>query len=206
MCNFPVYDYARIQRVTADLFLWQGLRFVPFGLTYLIVAAGFNPWWPVPDRWIAATLVGGLLVSSVAFWAISAYYQRAFGQVRGLSGLHRRREGIKWLIVYPALGASLMVDGVLRPNIFVSGLVWAAAIVAYWWSTGRGRPHYLVGAALLAIFSVLPALGLLTGVRPLFSAFFALLGVLAIMSGILDHLELAHLLRPVQRERHEHAV
>ncbi len=87
--------------------------------------------------------------------------------------------------------------GVVRLPIFITGIVWAAATLAYWWSTGRGRPHYLGAALLFASTSAWPALGVATRGHAMMNLFLAVLGATYMINGVLDHLELRRTLPPV---------
>jgi hypothetical protein len=142
-------------------------------------------------------LLAVVVVGAFASTAIGRHYQRTFGQVQGIPGHHRRRTTAKWALVYPAMAASLVVDGVLEPRIFISGFVWGAAIAAYWWSTGRGRPHYLIAVALLFAFAFLPTAGIIAVGRPILSLFFVVMGGIYIVGGGLDHLALRKVLPPI---------
>jgi len=137
-----------------------------------------------------------LFVSS----ALGRYYKRTFGQVRALDGQHARRDTIKWLLVYPALLVAFLVDVYLQPQILVSEIAWAIAILGYWHSTGRGRGHYLWASALLMLIGLAPAAGLAPSGRASMSLFFGLLGLIYVVGGVLDHRELRRLLPPVPSE------
>jgi hypothetical protein len=181
-------DLDTTRRVTANLWFWQGLRWAPVGP----VAAGAAVLASVADGelFLAVSAVGLLL----AWWAYKradAYYIRRYGVVRLKLGQHRRRERIKWFAVYPAMLASLIVDIVVRPPVFVTGPVWAAAILLYRHSTGGGRTHYFAAGALLAALAPLPVLGLVEAGDPIMVLWLALTGVLYAVCGVLDHLELA---------------
>lgn len=196
----------RIRSVTDNYFFWQGLRLVPMGAALLVVALRWTAWWPLRDPWSDLALLLVLVVGLIASWAIGSSYRRTFGDVRGRPGAHARRDTVKWLIVYPVMAAALVVDGLLRPPVFVTGPVWGAATAAYWWSTGRGRPHYLVAAILLAGFGALPALGLVGSGKAAIAPFFALLGVIYMVGGVLDHFELKRLFGPVPPDGDETAI
>lgn len=98
------------------------------------------------------------------------------------------------------MGASLVVDAVVAGPVFLSGPVYAAALVGYWYSTGRGRHHYLPLAAATAPIRALAAATALIGLVPLFGpsqrgevlfpVFFAWLGLLYVVGGLLDHVAL----------------
>lgn len=70
------------------------------------------------------------------------YYSRTMGHVSPDLSLTKRRSAVKWFVIYPAMGLSLVIDGLLTPPLFATGAVWAVAFVLYWWSTGRGRELY----------------------------------------------------------------
>ena len=199
MTSSPAMDLERIRSVTANYFFWQGLRWVPGGVVMLVLALADLGVLPAPRWGGAATLV--LLAAAMYVSArLGRYYARTFGRVRGTPGQHARREAIKWRLVYPAMALSLVADAWLRWPFFLSGVVWAAAVVAYWWSTGRGREHYLVAATLLALTALLPAAGLVLPGKQILDVFIALVGIIFIVGGILDHLELRRILRPAHAD------
>ncbi len=183
----------RIHQVTANYFFWQGLRFVPMGAALLLLAI-ITQWatLPAPARklLIVLILVLGLALSS----AVGRYYNRAFGSVRGIPGRHARREAVKWTVVYPLLFLSMIIDAMWKGPIFVTGPIWGAATLAYWWSTGRGRLHYLAVALLLAATAFLPALGVVPRGTPMLNLFLGILGAIYIVAGLLDHFELVRLM------------
>ena len=86
--------------------------------------------------------------------------------------------------------ASIFIDILLAPKVFISGAVWAAALLAYRASTGGGRPHYFVGAALLAALTPLPLAGVVAAGRPMVVLWAVMVGLLYLVLGSLDHLEL----------------
>lgn len=190
----------RVREVTENYYFWQGLRWIPGGLVLVVAGLRWSDWWPLTgaanDGLLLAVIVFAVLASSV----IGRHYRRAFGQVHGIPHQHRRRTAIKWTLVYPAMAGSLVVDGLLEPQFLISGVVWGAAIAAYWWSTGRGRPHYLVAVAGLFAFAFLPAMGVVATGRPLLSLFFVVIGGIYIVGGLLDHLELRSVLPPIPPE------
>jgi hypothetical protein len=187
----------RIRGVTANYFFWQGLRWVPGGFIMLIAGLIWSDWWPFTGLAEDAVLIGALLAALGASMVIGRYYRRTFGHVSGIPGQHARRNAIKWFVFYPAMAASLLVDGLTRGPIFLSGIIWGVAIVAYWWSTGRGRHHYLVAAGGLMVLAFLPTLNVVASGTPILSLFFIVLGGIYMVGGVLDHLELRRLLPPV---------
>lgn len=198
----------RIQQVTANYFLWQGLRFIPFGLLFLLGAIGFleQPLWPYTVLPSEGVLLIATLLAFVAFQGIGTYYERTFGRVQGAPGIHRRRNLVKWWVVYPAVGVSLILDWMLQGPLFFSGIVWAVAVLAYWWSTGRGRMHYLVAVTVLACFTFFPAFHLVAPGKPIFVLFYAIVGVTFILGGLLDHRELTKFFASIQEQTHERSL
>jgi hypothetical protein len=187
----------RVREVTDNFFFWQGLRWIPAGLVLVVAGLSWTEGWPLNDAASTALLLAVLAVGAFASSAIGRHYQRTFGQVRGIPGHHRRRTATKWALVYPAMAGSLVVDAVLEPRVFISGFVWGAAIAAYWWSTGRGRPHYVIAVALLFTFAILPTVGTIAVGRPILSLFFVVVGGIYMVGGLLDHLALRRVLPPI---------
>jgi hypothetical protein len=181
-------DLETARQVTANVWFWQGLRWAPGGLVFLMVALTPVLMNDTLAVWLSWT--GAFALWVYLYRLADRYYARRFGVVVGLVGAHRRRERVKWLVAYPAMTASIFVDLLVAPELFVSGLVWAAALLAYRASTGGGRPHYFVGAALLAALTPLPALGVLANGRPMVVLWATVVGLLYLIMGGLDHLEL----------------
>lgn len=186
----------RLGSVTANYFFWQGLRWVPVGLILVLAGLLWSDWWPFTG-WVEDTLLIGVLLVALGLSAgIGRYYRQAFGHVSLRPRQHARRNVVKWLVFYPAMTISLLVDGLTRIPFFLSGLVWGTAIIAYWWSTGRGRHHYVVAGALVGGLTFLPAAGVVDVGSDILSLFFVVLGVIYMVGGVLDHLELRRLLPP----------
>ncbi len=124
-------DLVIARRVTANVWFWQGLRWAPGGLVFLLVA-------------LTALLPRG--------WTL-----------------------LQWLC-------------------------WTGAIALWWYlcraadsyraSTGGGRAHYFVGAALLSALTPLPLAGVVEPGRPIVILWAATVGALYLVLGSLDHLEL----------------
>lgn len=186
-----VGDLDVVRRVTENYFFWQGLRWVPFGILFLIFGAammtdGDND--VLLDVLLLVAVTAALLVNT---W-LDRYYARTFGRVTDRARAHRRRTVLKWALVYPALVAAVAIDLTVAPPLLVSGPMWAGAMVAYWVSTGRGRPHVLVAAAATLFTVLIP----LTGASPdhNFGIFFVVVGMVYVVVGLLDHRELVGVL------------
>jgi hypothetical protein len=182
-----------LRRITRDLWYWQGLRFAPMGIVGFIAAATFSPGWPdaVPPE---GALLAGLAVAFVLYRAADRYYARSMGHVSPDLSLTKRRSAIKWFAVYPAMGVALVIDGLAEPPLFITGAVWAVALVLYWWSTGRGREHYLVLAGLTSLLTLLPLVDPTLAGKGAFPIFYAWFGVVYVVAGVLDHLALTRAL------------
>jgi hypothetical protein len=183
-------DLEESRRITANVWFWQGLRWAPGGLVFLLAPLTAL----LPDDWtllVWLSWTGVLALWWYLYRLADRYYARRFGVVIGLAGQHRRRDLIKWFAVYPVMAASVFIDLLASPKIFLSGAVWATALLLYRASTGGGRPHYFVGALLLAALTPLPALGVVDNGRPMIVLWATLVGGLYLTLGTLDHLELA---------------
>ena len=184
-----------VRQVTANLWFWQGLRWAPVGplAAGAAVVASVGP----ADMVVWAGYAAALVLAWWLYRAADGYYTRRYGVVRLMIGQHRRRDRIKWLAVYPLMLASLVVDLLAKPAVFVTGPVWAVAILLYRRTTGGGRRHYFAAAAVLAALAPLPVLGAVDAGTPIVVVWLIVTGGLYLVCGVLDHRELARRLPPV---------
>jgi hypothetical protein len=195
-------DLAKLRDITDNLFFWQGLRFVPLAPTFIVAGVAWTPLWPsgVPvELGLAATAAAGV----VGYRLASRYYARTMGVVYEASSEHRTRSLVKWTLVYPAMVGSLLVDALLEPPFLASGVVWAVAILGYWWSTGGRRYHYLPISLATACLTLLPLAGVVSTGKPAVALLYLWLGLIYLVAGILDH---AELMRSMSPERNASAV
>ena len=188
-----------IDRVTENYFFWQGLRWVPLGFALLLISVI-----PSGHRFLATSVV--ITAALFASFAIGSTYRRRFARARRLAEQHEQRERWKWFVVYPLMFLSLIWDVRVPSGFFVSGPVWGVAILAYWWSTGRGRLHYIPIAIVVALTGFLPATGLVAPGRAMLDVFFALIGATYVVGGILDHRALTRVLPPLRRQHDGRSV
>src|SRR5205823_5398936 len=147
----------QVRALTANYFFWQGLRWIPMGFALVLVAATLAGGTGLPlmvRRWAMWPLM--LLALWLSTSVLGRYYHRTFGDVRADPEQHVRRTSIKWLVVYPAMMASMIIDMKVALPILLSGLVWGLSIELYRRSTGSGRPHYAVACVALNLFALLP--------------------------------------------------
>lgn len=193
----------QIRAVTANYFLWQGLRTVALGPTLIVSGlAVLQPdWYPFDaENWLP--LLVTIALGWIGFLVAGRYYAKTFGSVRGLSGQHSRRDAIKWFFVYPVMFLAVYLEAEYAPTFGISSIVWSAATLAFWWSTGRGRLHYIPTAALIALTSLLPLLGVLQPGSESIGMMITVVGVVYVVNGLLDHLELMRILPPVREDEH----
>lgn len=191
-------DTNRLQRIhdfTANYFFWQGLRWVPLGFALLILSLQPARLLALgkADELVIVTVV--MIVAMVVSNAIGRWYGRTFGIVRSAPGLHVRRDLLKWTVFYPLIAVALLLDCVWRPPILLSGPAWAAALVGYWASTGRGRNHYLVFAGAFAVATFVPLVNGPGSAMQRLNFILAMMGVVYIVAGVLDHFALVRMLR-----------
>lgn len=169
----------------------QGLRQVPFGLLFLLLAVWKMGWWPWFDKWqpLSGLLFIGLAM--IAFWWAGLYYERTFGRVR--QPADSRRNGTLLALVF-LVGLYLVgwAEYAWRWPVSGTGLFTAVLLIAYYSYTGKLRPHYLVLAASMAAISLLPLFGALPveqvylwGNQGAVGA--AAFGVIWLVSGLGDH-------------------
>jgi hypothetical protein len=193
-------ELSALRQVTANFTSWQGLRWVPVGLALLVVAWAGTPRFPLGERWRGWTwstaMLAGLALSELA----GRYYDNAYGRVRPLRGFYERPDARRWYVIFPILGAGLLLDLTLAPPVTLSGPVLGVAVEGFRRSTGGGRRHYLLGSAALIALGPLPLLGVLRPGSAALHAATVVLGGVFIAGGLLDHLALRHLLPPVLTE------
>lgn len=195
--SVPTASPERINAITSNFFFWQGLRWVPMGAALLVTAWSKSANTLLPEPWQSALAIVAIAVALAASIAAGRWYARSFGRVHGIPGQHARRTRTKWLVVYPMLLAALVIDGVARPPVLVSGLAFAVAIEAYRRSTGGGRRHYIVASVLFALLTVAPMLRLTVPGPHALNLLMAILGATYVVGGVLDHLELKRVLPDV---------
>ena len=200
------YEVERIRRVTSNYFFWQGLRWVPLGLIMMALGLRRTSWSPIGAAWEDVFLLCLIGLVTAMSPLIGRYYRRSFGDVRDDPDAHQRRDIMKWSLVYPLMILSLVIDMKFKPALFITGPVWCGGILAYWVSTGRGRPHYLIASMTMLGLSALQWFGFVEPGKQMFSAFGLVLGAIYIIGGLLDHRELCRILRPVNRSQDEAAI
>jgi hypothetical protein len=147
---------ARVRAVTDNFFFWQGRRFIALGP--VLIVAGFVANARLDERLANGLLIAALVLALIVSARVGRRYRAEFGRVRPLAGAHALRSRLKWLLVYPAMFASLLLDSLYSAAlpVFLSGFVWAVGLVLYRKSTGGGRVHYLTLAACLAGLGLVP--------------------------------------------------
>src|SRR4051812_33681396 len=109
---------ARIRAITDNFFFWQGRRFVGLGVVMILAAFAYLPGAHETAR--DAVLLGSIAVALYLSERIGRQYRSEFGQVQPIPGAHARRARLKWLLVYPAMIASLVVDLLYPLPVLVS--------------------------------------------------------------------------------------
>lgn len=167
---------ARARAVTDNFFFWQGLRFIALGP--VLVVAGFVANARLDERLAKGALIAAVVLALIVSAIVGRRYRAEFGSVRPLPGAHALRSRVKWLLVYPAMFASLLIDSLYGSSlpVFLSGFVWAVGLVLYRKSTGGGRVHYLTLAACLAGLGLVPLATAITG-RDMVAVMMLVLGV-----------------------------
>lgn len=152
---------ARVRAVTDNLYFWQGLRFIIVGPT--LIASAFLNRFEGDNRWAILTALVILLgVFTPLSMRIERRYREEFGHVRARAGAHRTRSQVKWMLIYPLMFGSLLLDAIAQLPVYVSGFTWGLGAVLYQRSTGGGRTHWLMLAALLVALGLAPLTGAVT--------------------------------------------
>ncbi|MAT96532.1 MAG: hypothetical protein CL608_05260 [Anaerolineaceae bacterium] len=189
----------RIRRVTQYYDQLQGLRQVPFGVLFLLLAVWKAGWWPWFDKWQPLSGLFFIGAAMIAFWWVGLYYERTFGKV--WQSADSRRNGTILAIAF-LVGLYLVGWAEYKWHWSVSGtgLFTAVSLVTYYFQTGSFRLQHLVLAGLMAVVSLLPLFNLLPveqvylwGERGVVGV--AIFGLLWLVSGLVDHWLLTRALR-----------
>jgi hypothetical protein len=197
MTGITIDDIARSERVRAvtdNFFFWQGRRFIALGP--VLIVAGFVAEARFDERIGRGLLIAAAVLALVVSARIGRRYRAEFGSVRPLPGAHALRSRIKWLLVYPAMLASLLLDSLYSAAmpVFLSGFVWAVGLVLYRKSTGGGRVHYLTLAACLAGLGLVPLATAITS-RDMVAVMMVVLGAGYTAAVLLDDDEMRDVMR-----------
>src|SRR5688572_22574287 len=198
VAELTAHDIDRSQKlraVTDNIFFWQGLRFIALG-PVMILAVIIASLPSVHVRVGNLLLVGALVVAIFASASLGRRYRAEFGSVSPIPGAHRARSLAKWFVVYPIMFGSLALDLLWPMPILLSGLTWAAALLLYRQSTGGGRDHYLVLAAVLAGLALAP-LAIETTSKAMSYVMFIVLGAGFTVCAWLDDREMRRVLKGV---------
>lgn len=160
----------------------QGLRIVPMALMILIQS--FPRPLRVPSEAYALAMPLTLLVGLGGYALIGRYYERKFGRVEELP-----YEGVpvalQIALVVLGFFVSIGIDMLVRPPVFVSGLLVAAWLIATSWSSRRIRGYYAAAGIVLALVSLLPLIGQTqASVASMYGFVF---GVSLLLAGVRDH-------------------
>ena len=196
MAELSAHDVDRsrkLRAVTDNFFFWQGLRFVALGP--VLILAGLIASLPeVHERIGNLFLVVAIVTALLASGQLGKRYRREFGSVRPVPGAHRTRSLAKWLLIYPVMIGAFVLDLLWPMPILVSGPVWGGAVLLYRRSTGGGRDHYLVLAAVLAALAVAPLAGGVTS-KQMSYVMFIVLGAGYSVCAWLDDREMRRVLK-----------
>ena len=181
----------QIHRATKYYNHLQGLRQVPFGILFLLMAVWKAGEWPWFDKWqpISSFILLGLTV--LLSWGIGVYYERTFGKVKQTTE-SKRNEAIIAVLFLGGLYLLGIAEIMWHWPVSAAGLFMAFILVLYYFLTGSFRLHYLVFAGLMALVSLLPLSGILPaeqvyvfGVNGIVGI--TIMGVLWLVSGLIDH-------------------
>jgi hypothetical protein len=173
---------------------WQGLHWVPTGLGgalfgVLLLGGGVGG--------IGGWLVILAVVLVVADIGVDVYYQEWFGRVRA-ERTRRLRNAAGRIVAMVATAAAAIVDLRLRLPVQLTGLAFAAAMVAYWWATGRARRHWLVLALAPFAAAFVPVAGVAPAGRSSIGLLLVVIGTVEVLGGLRDHMMLLAKIREVQ--------
>ncbi len=199
--------YYQIRFMAANYSKLQGLRALPPGILAVFVAV-----WALYNQGPTADLSEPIVVTIGAvllYWLIDRYYRLVFGQVRHTP--HQR----KWEFILSAgFGVLALLAFILDTTkmlpISTLGLVLSASFFEYIWRANISEwrkilslfPENIVASILITIISLLPLFGIswwhILGIKSQIVGVFMIFGIVIILTGILGHLRMLHILSTVK--------
>ena len=193
---------AQTKLVTRHYHQLQGLKQIPVGLLFLMLAMDRAGWWPLFSIWqpISGILVFGLAV--IGLWLVGRYYNQTLGRVNHPSSIRSKLAFLGWLAL---LIASQWFESLWQWPISASILFFALMYGVGFWVTRRTLYQYLAAASLLVIISLLPLTGIVTTSQlflfgPESAIGVALVGLIIIIVGLVDHWWLTRSLQLLRME------
>ncbi len=187
----------RLRYVTSRYPQLQGARLVPLSLVFLASALWRAGGFQLPgDRTTygaEAWFFGGVGAAIVASYVIRRWYVRSLGSV-GQRATRSAAIPILGTCILAALAT--LLQGTLHWHLSLPVATVAVVLFAIGASHYGYRAHYVVAAAVLLMYSVLPLFSL--GLLALSAAFDAVIGIALLIAGLGDHLLLTRTLRPPQ--------
>ncbi len=204
-------ELRRIRIVTKNYAVLRGLRGVPFGLLFLLMAAFELGWLSLPDASLdPVTFIVFLML--LVFFAVNPiidrYYDHLFGSVQQTSP-NTLDQWIIGLVFAVLFVGGIRIDTTLTLPISATGLVLALLLLFRWWRTNAFRTHLLVLTLVTAFLSIAPLAGLTTLhtlFLPLHGGYELVFGVLLTVGSLCDHLLLLRTFRQTQRVYHDKTV
>jgi len=148
-------------------------------------------------------VVPGLAVPWMLSRLIGGYYDRAFGQVKGLPPRNRLVDILAEIALLVIAYIGFFVDSLERLPVSVFGLVMALALFVQWWMSGHFLTHSVVTAVLLAGISLLPLVGIPADGhwRHLLGGFVfpIMLGIILSIGSMLGHIVLVRSLKSLSQ-------
>lgn len=197
-------DLKRLRFLAANYPMLQGLKSIPFGLVIVLLALWGNTIHkPTTDLTVPLLII---IVCAILYFVFDRFYSRTFGNVRKAHG------HLEWVLsiagAVVGLAAFAFDVSPLRLPICTLGLVFAVSILfEYFRFTQFHQERFLllypVSAAVMAIVSLLPLLGVslwsdLFSIKSSILGITLFMGILFIIVGVLGHLFLVRNLPPIQ--------
>lgn len=193
----------RLRTITENFESWQGLRLVPLGCACLLMGALdlliWNPpaWWTFPSTFTFTLVLPFILLLRWVQGGVERYYRTTFGDVVESQG---RKSSLTLFNAFPWIWMGTLADSLLIEEGFrllVSPVVLAFLMWRHWSNTGRERKHHLVIAVLSGAAALLPLVLPLPKDPHAANHFFFVAGLVLVVVGLLDHLELVRAVRPL---------
>lgn len=192
-------DLKQIRFVATNYSNLQGLRAIPMGFCLLSVTLWSNG---APEKNFVLPFIY-IAISAILYFIIDRYYLRVYGRVQRTPESRR----LEWVIGVAGAGLAvggLWLDSTNNLPLSLVGLVFATGLLAdyiriTWLVKGRSLLYLPLGAASMALVSLLPLLGLpdwwlAFGLKSQILGICIAIGIYALLAGIWGHIYLVRTL------------
>lgn len=198
-------EIERVRYVATNYGELQGLTVVPFSAAFFVWAAWQIGWRPTNPYLLAACIIPIVIALSLL---IEQHYKRRYGQVKSLprppeSRKDKRQFWVRYVLTVAAL--ALVTEIKETSPVDVVGLYFAASIAVFDWRSLKPTAFGAVMVMVIVAASLLPLLDPAPREYPS-APVLVTMGLLTFVGGVIQHIKLVRLLKPLPPATDDDAV